>query len=375
MDIEGKERRDRGRIRARVSVKGEVNEQVDARIRLATGGDNPVSTNQTLDEGLTKDIGLDQAYVDFHPGDGDLNLWAGKMANPFMRVDDLIWDGDLNPEGLARSTSARASVWDLAGQRGGFIVDERKSDSDAFLYGAQLGGGHGTARGASRPPAWPIICTITWRDSNWSGTPMTAWATAWLKWRMRRKVTSLRYREEFGELELFRSLTSPLGLPVSLYTDFVVNTEAAREETAYMLGLRSTARRHPVPGNWTITGGIWKRNSVVGLFTDSDSFGRWNQCPGASISGEVSVSLNWQLGSTLFLSKLILRVKIGTSRGSLRIWCSNSNRGCVVLSSDPDGEDSRRDRRGRRGVLGGGKGTPSIGAVFNNCLGQLNRYN
>ncbi|MGI6301577.1 MAG: hypothetical protein ACOX52_11050 [Verrucomicrobiota bacterium] len=39
----------------------------------------------------------------------------------------------------------------------------------------------------------------------------------------------------------------------------------------------------------------------------------------------------------------------------------------------PDGEVSRRDRRGRRGVLGGGKGT-CIGAVFNNCLGQLNRY-
>ena len=40
----------------------------------------------------------------------------------------------------------------------------------------------------------------------------------------------------------------------------------------------------------------------------------------------------------------------------------------------PDGEASRRDRRGRRGVLGGGEGT-YIGAVFNNCLGLLNRYN
>ncbi|MDI9383602.1 MAG: hypothetical protein QM518_04820 [Verrucomicrobiota bacterium] len=42
-------------------------------------------------------------------------------------------------------------------------------------------------------------------------------------------------------------------------------------------------------------------------------------------------------------------------------------------SPDPDGEDPRRDRRGRRGVLGGGKGT-YISAVFNNSLGQLNRY-
>ncbi|MGI6302333.1 MAG: hypothetical protein ACOX52_14960 [Verrucomicrobiota bacterium] len=44
-------------------------------------------------------------------------------------------------------------------------------------------------------------------------------------------------------------------------------------------------------------------------------------------------------------------------------------RGYPKRSPDPDGEVSRRDRRG---VLGGGKGT-YIGAVFNNCLGQLNR--
>ena len=48
-------------------------------------------------------------------------------------------------------------------------------------------------------------------------------------------------------------------------------------------------------------------------------------------------------------------------------------RGYPKRSPDPDGEVSRTDRRGRRGVLGGGKGT-DIGAVFNNCLGQLNRY-
>ena len=40
---------------------------------------------------------------------------------------------------------------------------------------------------------------------------------------------------------------------------------------------------------------------------------------------------------------------------------------------DPDGEDSRRDRRGRRGVWGGGKAT-YIGAVFNNCPGLPKRY-
>ncbi|MGI6300892.1 MAG: hypothetical protein ACOX52_07550 [Verrucomicrobiota bacterium] len=49
-------------------------------------------------------------------------------------------------------------------------------------------------------------------------------------------------------------------------------------------------------------------------------------------------------------------------------------RGHPKRSSDPDGEVSRRDRRGRRGVYWEGRKGTYIGAVFNNCLGQLNRY-
>jgi hypothetical protein len=305
MDIEGKERRDRGRIRARVSLKGEVNELVDARIRLATGGDNPVSTNQTLDEGFsTKDIGLDQAYVDFHPGDGDLNLWAGKMANPFMCVDDLIWDGDLNPEGLALKYKRTGERVTWLANGGGFIVDERKSDSDAFLYGAQLGMAWEPREEVvlTSGVAYYLYDNLAGFEPVWDAND--GMGNSVVEVEDEEGATSLRYREEFGELELFSVLDFTLGLPVSLYTDFVVNTEAAREETAYMLGF--TLNRAKAPGSWELDYN-WRdleADSVVGLFTDSDSFDGGTNAQGHRFRVKYQFHSNWQLGSTLFLSKL-----------------------------------------------------------------------
>src|SRR5210317_2195408 len=58
--------RRRGRFRARFGMNAEVNDNVDFIFELATGGENPVSTNQSFDGGFTrKDIGVNLAYVDW----------------------------------------------------------------------------------------------------------------------------------------------------------------------------------------------------------------------------------------------------------------------------------------------------------------------
>jgi predicted porin len=58
----------RWRIRARIAAEAEINEAWSAVIGLASGSDDPVSTNQTLTGGFSrKTIMLDLAYVDFHP--------------------------------------------------------------------------------------------------------------------------------------------------------------------------------------------------------------------------------------------------------------------------------------------------------------------
>ena len=68
---------------------------------IATGGDDPVSTNQTLGGGgSTKDVRLDLAYGKWQATD-NIYLAAGKIKNPFYRPQKtaFMWDGDYNPEG------------------------------------------------------------------------------------------------------------------------------------------------------------------------------------------------------------------------------------------------------------------------------------
>ena len=129
------------RIRVRIGIEAKVNEMLDLGFQLATGSDNPVSTNQTLGDGFsTKDIRLDLAYFDFHtnkaPG---LHFIAGKMKNPYFLPwkSELVWDTDLRPEGgLVKYSRANKSV-EFFTNIGGFYVEERSSDVDTYLFGAQ----------------------------------------------------------------------------------------------------------------------------------------------------------------------------------------------------------------------------------------------
>ena len=53
IDQDGKEARERFRIRARLALKAMVNENADVHARLASGGSDPVSANQTLGDGFS----------------------------------------------------------------------------------------------------------------------------------------------------------------------------------------------------------------------------------------------------------------------------------------------------------------------------------
>jgi hypothetical protein len=103
IDVEGSDTRSRNRIRARTNITAEVADNIDVGFGLATGGDDPVSSNQTLGGGgSSKSIALNLAYVDWEATDG-LHLFAGKFKNPLTKAggQPLLWDGDWTPEGLA----------------------------------------------------------------------------------------------------------------------------------------------------------------------------------------------------------------------------------------------------------------------------------
>jgi hypothetical protein len=89
------------KYRVRFGAEAKVNEQADAVIRVSTGTTtNPVSTNTTMNDYMNKDsVVFDLAYLRWKPGKS-LTLYGGRMPNPWFS-SDLVWDSDLNFEGLA----------------------------------------------------------------------------------------------------------------------------------------------------------------------------------------------------------------------------------------------------------------------------------
>ncbi|MEW6427376.1 MAG: putative porin [Thermodesulfobacteriota bacterium] len=133
--------RHRQRIRLRLVAQAEVNDQVEVGVRLATGNEkDPVSTNETLGDYKNKDgIVLDQAFVRWTVVP-EASLWGGRMPNPFFS-SDLVWDGDLNFEGIALTgETPLTGRWRSFINLGAFPLQEiDKSSNDKWLYGAQAG--------------------------------------------------------------------------------------------------------------------------------------------------------------------------------------------------------------------------------------------
>ncbi len=138
----GSEERHRARIRFRLGSEIKVTDGVKVAAGLATGGTDPRSTNETLDNTFeTSDIRLDYAYAQYAPLSW-LTLLGGKIkGTPFWTPSDLLWDSDINPEGIAVNLNhALSSNIDGFFNAGLFILDEASSDtSDPFMYVLQPG--------------------------------------------------------------------------------------------------------------------------------------------------------------------------------------------------------------------------------------------
>jgi hypothetical protein len=134
-------------VRARLALSAKVTDEVSAGFRITTGSiTNPVSTNQTMGDDFNKySLVLDRAFVKAQPWDW-LTVWGGRMPNPFFSTD-LVWDDDLNFDGVAATFNPLIhSEYDAKPffTVGAFPLQEVQSSttnlaSDKWLYAAQAG--------------------------------------------------------------------------------------------------------------------------------------------------------------------------------------------------------------------------------------------
>ena len=99
--------RNRARIRVRLGIDGQLNEDFIGGLALATGSlGDPSSTNETLTNVFDrKTLALDRGFVTYNPvAHNWLSLTGGKFAYTWQRTS-VTFDPDLNPEGFNEKLS------------------------------------------------------------------------------------------------------------------------------------------------------------------------------------------------------------------------------------------------------------------------------
>ncbi|KKC26075.1 putative porin [Sphingomonas sp. SRS2] len=129
--------RTRSVLRARLRATYQITRTLSVGGQLATGDpDDPNSTDIPL-TGFDDDLepSLDQAWIRYKAG--GLTAYAGKFPSLFRRTD-MIWDGDVVPEGAGASYSVKLgdrATFDAHATY--FIIDEAPAGRDSDMLGFQ----------------------------------------------------------------------------------------------------------------------------------------------------------------------------------------------------------------------------------------------
>ena len=296
--------KDRQRIRARLGAYTEINPQVNTGIRIATGGgDDARSTNQDLDNYFDKkQLWLDQAYIDYHPtAVKDLHLIGGKMPQPWVSMGDVIWDSDINPEGLAATYKHNLgnSGVEMFGSAGYYTLKDNVDGegvqfrNDLSLYAGQLG--------ARFAPTDSLKVTLggsvySYNNDKDSKCPTTGTKTTPCALAVNGNSTDeFRLYEGFGQVDI-----ANLPLPLSLYGQYVHNAATdSDQDNAWLVGFKSKLNAFSLDYNYRDI----QRNAVVGAFTDSDFANGTTGSRGHKVKVGYEIDKNFGVGVTYFLTK------------------------------------------------------------------------
>jgi len=151
--------RDRYRYSARIGLRGTLFDQFYYGFRLDTS-QNPRSAWVSFgDENnypfpgpsskASDGINIGQVYLGWKPA--DFTFQVGKMANP-LYTTSMVWDPDINPEGLSESYKHKIGEFELFATAGQFLYQDTNPDNpvpgivgsgpdkaDAFLLAFQIG--------------------------------------------------------------------------------------------------------------------------------------------------------------------------------------------------------------------------------------------
>jgi len=301
--------RERDRIRARLAAEAKCNDDLKVVVGLSTGDKDPISGNQTLGDGAQKKaMMLDLAYMDYSfIGDttaNEIHGFAGKMKNPFMTMnDDLMWDPDLTPEGLALKGQTGNDTVTLYANGGYLWLLERDSKNPGTLVAGQ-----GAAKIQFIPEVSLTVGASYYGFQNVQGYDVIDWQAANSGYGNTTKngsvsggVTNKAWASAFTPVVYFASLDIWVaGLPVSIFGQELSNTDATSLDQGHLFGVSLGKAKNPGSFEVGYSHAELQKDATIGFWTDSDRWGGGTDGKGDKLYGKYQLMKNLQLGVTYF---------------------------------------------------------------------------
>lgn len=280
-----KDQRTIQRIQARFGITNQLHEDLKVTLRMMTGS-SANSGNQTLGDDKApgmprRSFGLDQAFFDYNPSKS-WNLYGGKMPQVFTFVgkNQMILDNDITPEGLGgKFVQPFEEDLELFIQGGMFWIRENYDSqfgedlTDNFLNAGQVG--------------------LQWKPQDWSVLfGVGSFAYTDLKDNPPANITTGstgngntldingNYPTNFDIEEYFVEIKKKLGaVDMALFFEMLTNKDASDLNKAQAIGILIKYSAWSV----SLMQKEVQKDSVVGVFTDSDYGGG-----GTSVKGLVA---------------------------------------------------------------------------------------
>ncbi len=297
-DADNDKDRNRSRMRARIEAQAQVNEDWKVGFGLASGSDDPVSSNQTFGNGgSSKGINLDLAYFDWS-GLANTHVLGGKFKTPFYKPGGhaLLWDDDYRPEGLAANYANGAFF-----ANGAFLYlesDDRAGKQNAeSIWGTQIG------LNTALTDTTRLIVGLGYYDIPVAGGK-PFYSSSSFGNTLVADGPDMVYQNNYEELEAFAELTFTLGgLPAIVFADWVQNQDASNNDTGWAAG--ATLGKAKNRGSWELGYAYQdlEADAVFGLITDSDFADGGTNNKGHLLKAAYALDNNVSLGLTYFINE------------------------------------------------------------------------
>jgi len=302
VDKESSDEQYRHRIRGRASIKADFKNGLITVLEITSGSSDPVSNNQTLTDGFsTKELGLNLAFAEWKVSFiNSMSIFMGKMKNPFYMVQksELLWDPDLNPEGIATKYLFSKNKTSLFINSGFFLIQERKTEEDSYFAGLQagikqelsdyithvrIGGGYTHYINVKGQKPF-------YNEDKSYGNSLD---------------TSGNYLVDYREFDIFGEIGLMIqNWPVIFFGNFVTNTEADDHNTGWLAGVSIGDFKKPEPVSFRYQYKRQEADAVLGLYTDSDFLSGGTDGKGHEFNFNLKVTNGTTFSATLFLNKI-----------------------------------------------------------------------